>query len=171
MEVAVNLNVMDIREMHPTDWDSVAKIYEQGIATGYATFEKSVPTYEVWDNAHLSSCRIVAVENDTITGWAALSPVSSRCVYGGVAEVSVYVAKEHTGKGIGKMLMLHLIPQSEKEGIWTLQSGIFPENEGSIALHKKVGFRYIGKREKVGQLDGMWKDNLLFERRSMIVGV
>ena len=157
--------------MYPTDWDSVAKIYEQGIATGYATFEKNVPSFEAWDNAHLSSCRLVAIENDTVIGWAALSAVSSRCVYGGVAEVSVYVAREHSGKGIGKMLMLHLIPQSEKEGIWTLQSGIFPENEGSIVLHKKVGFRYIGKREKVGQLDGIWKDNLLFERRSKIVGI
>ena len=139
---------MDIREMYPTDWDSVAKIYEQGIATGYATFEKNVPSFEAWDNAHLSSCRLVAIENDTVIGWAALSAVSSRCVYGGVAEVSVYVAREHSGKGIGKMLMLNLIPQSEKEGIWTLQSGIYPENEGSIVLHNKQGFPNIGKREK-----------------------
>ncbi|MCP4978337.1 MAG: N-acetyltransferase [Maribacter sp.] len=162
---------MQIREMHPSDWELVAKIYAQGIATGYATFEKSIPTYEVWDKDHLSSCRIVAIENDSVIGWAALSPVSGRCVYGGVGEVSVYVATEHSGLGIGKKLMYHLISESEKEGYWTLQSGIFPENEGSIALHKKVGFRYIGKRERVGQLDGEWKDNLLFERRSKSVGI
>ena len=162
---------MQIREMQPADWDSVATIYAEGIATEYATFEKSIPTYEAWDSTHLKSCRIVVVDNNTILGWAALSPVSSRCVYGGVAEVSVYVAKEYFGKGVGKMLMHHLISESEKIGLWTLQSGIFPENESSIALHKKVGFRYIGKRERVGQLDGIWKDNLLFERRSKTVGI
>jgi len=162
---------MQIRKMQPADWNSVARIYVEGIATGYATFEKSIPTYEAWDNAHLKACRIVVVENKNILGWAALSPVSSRCVYGGVAEVSVYVAKKHFGKGVGEMLMYHLISESEKIGLWTLQSGIFPENEASIALHKKVGFRYIGKRERVGQLDGVWKDNLLFERRSKTVGI
>ena len=162
---------MQIREMQPTDWNSVARIYAEGIAMGYATFEKSIPTYEAWNSAHLNSCRFVAVDNSSILGWAALSPVSNRCVYGGVAEVSVYVTKEHLGNGMGKMLMYHLISESEKIGLWTLQSGIFPENEASIALHKKVGFRYIGKRERVGQLDGVWKDNLLFERRSKIVGI
>jgi len=162
---------MQIREMHPADWDSVARIYADGIATGYATFEKSIPTFETWDNAHLRSCRMVVVDNDKIIGWVALSPVSSRCVYGGVAEVSVYVAKEHFGRGVGKILMHHLISESEKIGIWTLQSGIFPENKASIALHNKVGFRYIGKRERIGQLDGIWKDNLLFERRSKTVGI
>ena len=162
---------MKKREMHPADWDSVATIYAEGIATGYATFEKSIPTYEAWDSAHLKSCRMVVVDNNIILGWAALSPVSNRCVYGGVAEVSVYVAKAYFGKGVGKMLILHLISESEKIGLWTLQSGIFPENESSIALHKKVGFRYIGKRERVGQLDGIWKDNLLFERRSKTVGI
>ena len=162
---------MKKREMHPADWDSVATIYAEGIATGYATFEKSIPTYEAWDSAHLKSCRMVVVDNNIILGWAALSPVSNRCVYGGVAEVSVYVAKAYFGKGVGKMLILHLISESEKIGLWTLQSGIFPENESSIALHKKVGFRYIGKRERVGQSDGIWKDNLLFERRSKTVGI
>jgi L-amino acid N-acyltransferase YncA len=162
---------MQIRKMQPADWDSVATIYAEGIATGYATFEKSIPTYEVWDSAHLKSCRMVVVYKNTILGWAALSPVSNRCVYGGVAEVSVYVAKAYFAKGVGKMLMHHLISESEKIGLWTLQSGIFPENESSIALHKKVGFRYIGKRERVGQLDGIWKDNLLFERRSKTVGI
>lgn len=153
------------------DWKAVASIYAEGIATGYATFEKQIPTYEVWDKAHLKSCRIIAVHNNIISGWAALSPVSDRCVYGGVAEVSVYVGQAYSRKGVGKQLMVELISQSEKNGYWTLQSGIFPENVGSIALHKKVGFRYLGTRERVGQLDGIWKDNLLFERRSKIVGI
>ena len=104
-------------------------------------------------------------------GWAALSPVSDRCVYGGVAEVSVYVGQNHKGKGVGKLLMQHLIEHSESEGFWTLQSGIFPENKGSIRLHEKVGFRYLGKRERVGKLNGTWKDNLLFERRSKVIGI
>lgn len=161
---------MDIREMHPADWDSVAQIYAEGIATGDATFEKSIPAYQAWDKAHLPSCRWVAVENDRILGWAALSPVSSRYVYRGVAEVSIYVGTAYTGKGVGTTLMHSLIASSENEGYWTLQSGIFPENEGSIALHRKAGFRYIGIRKKIGQLEGIWKDNLLFERRSKIVG-
>jgi len=161
---------MLLREMQRTDWDSVASIYAEGIATGFATFETRIPTYKAWDKVHLKTCRIVVADNNTILGWAALSPVSSRCVYGGVAEVSVYVAKNHFRKGVGKMLMQKLITESEKEGYWTLQAGIFPENEGSIALHKKVGFRYIGKRERVGKLEGIWKDNLLFERRSDTVG-
>ncbi|EAR02469.1 GNAT family N-acetyltransferase [Maribacter sp. HTCC2170] len=162
---------MHIYAMAPKDWESVSKIYKAGINTGCATFEKKVPSYEDWDKAHISSCRIVIKENDKVIGWAALSTVSSRCVYGGVAEVSVYVGQDHSGKGAGKLLMMHLIAQSEKDGFWTLQSGIFPENEASIALHKKAGFRYIGKREKVGQLDGVWKDNLLFERRSKTIGI
>jgi phosphinothricin acetyltransferase len=161
---------MRLREMHTQDWKSVARIYAEGIATGYATFETQIPTYEAWDKVHLNTCRFVVIEKDAVLGWAALSPVSSRCVYGGVAEVSVYVSQNHYGKGVGKMLMQKLITESEKEGYWTLQSGIFPENEGSIALHKKVGFRYIGKRERVGKLLGLWKDNLLFERRSSTVG-
>ena len=162
---------MQIREMQQSDWEAISIIFAEGIATGYATFEKNIPSYETWDNAHLKSCRIVVLKDKTVLGWAALSPVSSRCVYGGVAEVSVYVAQKHKNQGVGKLLMQHLIEQSEKEGLWTLQSGIFPENYGSIKLHEKVGFRYIGKREQVGKIDGVWKDNLLFERRSKIVGI
>ncbi|MGB5667592.1 MAG: N-acetyltransferase family protein [Maribacter sp.] len=162
---------MQIRQMQQSDWEAISAIYAEGIATGYATFEKNIPSYELWDNAHLKSCRIVALKDITVLGWAALSPVSSRCVYGGVAEVSVYVAQKHKSQGVGKLLMQHLIEQSEKEGLWTLQSGIFPENYGSIKLHEKVGFRYIGKREQVGKIGGVWKDNLLFERRSKIVGL
>ncbi|QLG44866.1 GNAT family N-acetyltransferase [Costertonia aggregata] len=163
---------MTIRSMTKGDWSKIAEIYKEGILTGFATFETTVPTFADWDSAHMNSCRLVATdENQKVVGWAALSPVSSRCVYGGVAEVSVYVAKNSRGKSIGKLLMQQLISESEKEGLWTLQSGIFPENEGSILLHKKMGFRYIGKRERVGKLHGEWKDNLLFERRSKIIGV
>lgn len=157
--------------MSKIDWQAVATIYEDGIATGFATFETNVPTYDVWDEAHMKTCRLVCVLGEKVLGWAALSPVSSRCVYGGVAEVSVYVSEKSRGLGAGKLLMKHLIEKSEAENIWTLQSGIFPENEGSVKLHEKMGFRFIGKRERVGKLDGIWKDNLLFERRSTVVGV
>ncbi|WP_236262812.1 GNAT family N-acetyltransferase [Aggregatimonas sangjinii] len=160
-----------VRPMHSDDWESVSRIYAEGIATGFATFETDVPSYESWDAAHMQSCRIVASENGNILGWAALSPVSNRCVYGGVAEVSVYIGEKSRGKGVGKLLMKTLIHDSESVGIWTLQSGIFPENKGSVQLHEKMGFRYIGKRERVGKLDGIWKDNLLFERRSKTIGV
>lgn len=162
---------MTIRNMTREDWSEVAKIYLEGISTGYATFETSVPDFESWDKAHLKECRFIAVEGNKVLGWAALSPVSSRCVYGGIGEVSVYIAAASRGSGVGKALVLKLIEESEKEGYWTIQSGIFPENIASIKLHEKVGFRFIGKREKVGKTkDGLWKDNLLYEKRSKIVG-
>ena len=160
-----------VRKMNAEDWNSVSSIYKQGIATGFATFETDVPDFETWDSAHLKTCRIVAIQGDEIVGWAALSPVSGRCVYGGVGEVSVYIAANARGLGVGKRLMEQLILESEKEGLWTLQSGIFPENEASIQLHKKMGFRYIGKREKIGRtVEGIWRDNVLFERRSGVIG-
>jgi phosphinothricin acetyltransferase len=162
---------MEIREMTPDDWNAVAAIYAEGIATGYATFETEIPDYDTWDANHLKIGRIVATEDDRILGWAALSPVSGRCVYGGVAEVSVYTRANNRGKGIGMLLMTALVARSEKAGFWTLQSGIFPENRGSVKLHEKAGFRLIGTREKVGKLDGVWKDNLLFEKRSKLVGL
>lgn len=162
---------MVIRNMQASDWEQVSQIYTEGIATGFATFETNAPSYESWDSAHISSCRIVAEEGNTILGWAALSPVSSRCVYGGVGEVSVYIGAASRGKGIGKLLLEHLITDSENAGFWTIQSGVFPENKASIKLHEKVGFRYIGKRERVGKIHGVWKDNLLFERRSNNVGI
>jgi len=163
---------MEIRKMTKDDWPQVARIYDEGINTGFATFETKVPDYKTWDNAHVKECRLLAMDKTQVLGWAALSSVSSRCVYGGVAEVSVYIGENARGKGVGKALMLQLIQQSEKAGYWTIQSGIFPENKASIQLHEKVGFRFIGKRERVGKTsEGLWKDNLLFERRSKIIGV
>ncbi|UII81202.1 GNAT family N-acetyltransferase [Flagellimonas sp. CMM7] len=161
---------MQVRKMKASDWEDVSQIYAQGIATGFATFEQTIPSYEIWDQAHVKQCRLIAEENGEILGWAALSPVSSRCVYGGIGEVSVYIGATSRGKGVGKLLLEQLISESEKAGFWTIQSGIFPENEASIYLHKKVGFRFIGKRERVGKLHGVWKDNLLFEKRSETIG-
>ncbi|MDG1571201.1 GNAT family N-acetyltransferase [Robiginitalea sp. M366] len=162
---------MEIRPMLATDWPEVARIYREGIATGFATFETEAPQYEAWNRAHLPECRLVAEQKGSVLGWAALSPVSGRCVYGGVAEVSIYIGDGNRGKGIGMRLMEHLIRESEAAGLWTLQSGIFPENEASIRLHEKAGFRRLGYREKVALHQGVWKDNVLFERRSPTVGL
>jgi L-amino acid N-acyltransferase YncA len=153
------------------DWTAVRAIYLEGIATGNATFETTAPKWEAWDRAHLGSCRFVALAQGAIAGWAALSAVSSRCVYAGVAEVSVYVAGRARGKGVGLALMTWLVAESEKQGIWTLQAGIFPENVASVELHKRVGFRIVGKRERVGCMDSRWRDVVLMERRSTIVGI
>jgi len=150
---------------------SVKKIYEEGIATGNATFQTNSPEWSEWDKGHLSHCRFVAIDDDEIAGWAALTPVSGRCVYAGVAEVSVYVGASHRGKGIGKLLLDRLIKESEAKNIWTLQAGIFPENTPSIKLHENHGFRQVGYREKIGQMKGVWRDTVLLERRSKIVGV
>ena len=160
-----------ITKMLPGHWNAVADIYKQGIATGMATFEKDIPSWDAWNANHIEKCRSVALIGKNIIGWAALSTVSSRCVYGGVGEVSVYVGTANRGKGVGELLLRNLIDQSEKLGYWTLQSGIFPENKKSIELHQKAGFRIIGYREKIGQLDGVWKDNILMERRSKITGL
>jgi phosphinothricin acetyltransferase len=157
--------------MQESDWPAVARIYKEGLDTGIATFETTVPNYSDWDQAHLAYGRLIATSNTTELGWAALSPVSNRCVYGGVAEISVYVSEQARGRGIGLLLLKRLIPLSEQHGIWTLQSGIFPENTASIRVHEKAGFRLIGRRERVGKRDGVWKDNLLFERRSTTVGI
>ena len=165
------INEVQINKMRRVDWGSVSKIYKDGIETGLATFEKEIPSWEKWDKNHLKTCRLIAILDNKILGWAALSAVSSRCIYRGVAEVSVYVAKQEWGNKIGEKLMLALIGESEKEGLWTLQSGIFSNNLPSIELHKNVGFRVIGYREKIGRLNGEWKDNILMERRSKIIGV
>jgi L-amino acid N-acyltransferase YncA len=163
--------MMEINSIQEKDYPSIAEIYLQGIATGYATFQTEAPEWDVWDKSHVSFCRLAAFENDEMLGWAALSPVSSRCVYGGVAEVSIYVASGVRGKGIGKILFAQLIKESEENSLWTLQSGVFPENIGSIKLHEDMGFRKIGFREKIGNMKGVWRDNVIMERRSKIVGV
>jgi L-amino acid N-acyltransferase YncA len=173
-----------IDQMRPEDYDQVRRIYEEGIASGDATFETQAPSWEAWDASHVRTCRVVAREVDSAThgpdggtvggrsvlGWAALSPVSSRCVYSGVAEVSVYVTATARGRGVGRALLKELIRQSEAAGFWTLQAGIFPENSASLALHKRLGFREVGRRERIGQLSGRWRDTLLLERRSRVVG-
>jgi phosphinothricin acetyltransferase len=160
-----------IEKLRPEDWPAVRAIYEEGIATGNATFETQVPDWEDWDASHLGDCRLVARKGGHIVGWGALSPVSGRCVYAGVAEVSVYVADAARGQGIGKRLLQALIEVSERWGIWTLQAGIFPENQASIGLHESCGFRQVGTRVRIGQLKGMWRDVVLLERRSETVGV
>jgi L-amino acid N-acyltransferase YncA len=152
-------------------WPIVRDIYAEGITTGNATFETVVPDWTKWDAAHHRECRHVAKDGQEILGWAALSPVSSRQVYAGVAEVSIYVAGTARGRGVGKALLKALIESSERRGIWSLQAGIFPENAASIRLHKSCGFREVGLRQRLGQLAGVWRDVCLLERRSRSVGV
>jgi L-amino acid N-acyltransferase YncA len=160
-----------IEAMRGDDWPAVRNIYSEGIATGNATFETETPEWTKWDQAHLQACRLVARDTQRVLGWAALSAVSGRRVYSGVAEVSVYVAAEARGRGVDKALLQSLIEQSELSGIWTLQAGIFPENVPSIALHKSCGFREVGLRQKLGQRGGIWRDVVLLERRSSSVGL
>lgn len=156
-------------------WPSVREIYLQGIATGDATFQTSAPEWEEWDRSHLPHSRMVALETgkqaapeqNRVIGWIALTPVSSRCVYAGVAEISVYIDPDHRGKGVGKALMQAVISDSEVNGIWTLQAGIFPENTASIRLHENVGFRVVGVREKIGKMNGRWRDTVFLEKRSI----
>lgn len=186
---------MEIEYLLPEHWPVVKAIYEAGLATGNASFQTSAPPWEEWDNAHLTHSRLVAVDRDggvgsgvaadgrvsdagaagvrggVIAGWAALTPVSGRCVYAGVAEVSVYIDTRYRGKGIGKLLLQALIGESEAHGIWTLQAGIFPENVASIRLHADAGFRQVGIREKIGKMRDRWRDTVLLERRSASVGL
>lgn len=162
--------MMTVRAMTAADWPAVRAIYEDGIATGHATFETSAPAWEQWDGDHLEACRLVAEDAGEVLGWAALTQVSGRCVYAGVAEVSIYVAPAAHGRGIGQRLLSALIDQSERAGLWTLQAGIFPENDASVALHERCGFRIVGRREKLGKTNGAWRDVLLLERRSTIAG-
>jgi L-amino acid N-acyltransferase YncA len=161
---------LQIEPMQEADWPSVRVIYLDGIATRLATYETQAPDWQTWNANHRPDCRLVARSDDQVLGWAALTPVSGRCVYAGVAEVSVYVASSVWGRGIGKALLQALVEASEEAGIWTLQAGIFPENEASIALHKSCGFRVVGVRERLGQLDGVWRDVMFLERRSQRVG-
>jgi L-amino acid N-acyltransferase YncA len=162
---------LDIIPMLPEHWPTVRRIYAEGIATGNATFETNVPDWSHWDAAHASHCRLIAYDGESIVGWAALSLVSRREVYAGVAEVSIYVAEKTRAKGIGLALLKSLIEESERHGIWTLQAGIFPENIASVALHKSCGFCEVGVRRRLGQLAGVWRNVLLLERRSSRVGV
>lgn len=160
-----------VTPMGPDDWGEVRMITEEGIATGHASFDTEVPDWSAWDKGHLKACRLVARVEDKIAGWAALSPVSSRCVHSGVAEVSLYVGSGFRGRGVGKALMAELVDASERAGIWTLQGGVFPENAASIALQKAFGFREVGRQERMGRLNGVWRDVVLMERRSRVVGV
>jgi phosphinothricin acetyltransferase len=162
---------MDIISLQEIHYPEVARIYLEGIASGHATFQTEAPDWQEWNKAHLSHSRFAAIENNNVTGWAALTPVSGRCVYAGVAEVSVYVAAAHRGKGIGHLLMQKLVSESEANNIWTLQSGIFPENSASIELHYKNGFRLVGTREKIGKMKGAWRDTVILERRSKVTGI
>lgn len=161
-----------VEKMLPGHWPEVRAVYEEGLATGDATFETEAPGWERWDASHLRACRLVALlDGGRVAGWAALSPISARKVYAGVAEVSVYVGAEFRGRGVGRALLEALVCESESEGIWTLQAGIFPENAASVALHRACGFREVGRRERVGKLGGRWRDTVLLERRSRTVGV
>jgi len=165
--------MIEIRKLSLADWESIRAIYLEGIATGQATFETVAPSWAKWDEGHLPFGRLGATfpAEQKIKGWAALSPVSARAVYKGVAEVSVYVAADARGRGVGRALLGGLIAESEVNGIWTLQAGIFPENEVSITLHKTFGFRVVGTRERIGKLKGVWRDTVLLERRSKVVAI
>jgi phosphinothricin acetyltransferase len=161
---------MVVDTLTPDDWPAVRASYAAGIATGQATFETEPPTWEAWDAGHLAACRICARAGGDVVGWAALSPVSRRAVYAGVAEVSVYVRPHWQGRGVGSALLAALVAASERAGIWTLQAGVFPENVASLRLHARHGFRVVGRRERIGRLAGQWRDTVLLERRSEVVG-
>jgi L-amino acid N-acyltransferase YncA len=157
---------LELRELTHEDWPAVRAIYEQGIAGGQATFETEAPSWDDWDRSHLEGHRLVALQDGEVVGWAALSPVSSRCVYEGVTENSVYVADSAQGRGVGRALLEELIARSERDGIWTIQAGVFPENEASIELHQRCGFRLVGLHERIGKHHGVWRDVVRMERRS-----
>jgi phosphinothricin acetyltransferase len=160
---------LTVESMRASDWPAIGAIYAEGIATGNATFETETPDWLKWNAAHIDGCRFVAREAGQVIGWAALSRVSSREVYAGVAEVSVYVAERARGRGVGLKLLQVLVAASEQAGFWTLQAGIFAENTASIRLHECCGFRIVGRREKIACLHGAWRDTVLMERRSAVV--
>jgi len=168
--MATDTSAVTIDHLQPEHWPEVARIYAEGIQTGNATFETSVPSWEEWDASHLADHRLVALRGSAVVGWAAVSSVSDRCVYGGVVENSVYVAGEARGEGVGRRLLEGLIASTEQAGVWTIQTGIFPENAASVALHERVGFEIVGRRKRLGKLNGVWRDVLLLERRSDVVG-
>ena len=156
---------MRIRELRAEDWPAVEAIYAEGIATRNATFETETPTWAEFDAGRLRDHRLVAIDGDRIVGWAAFSAASSRACYAGVVEHSVYVASEYRGRGIGRTLLEALVHSADSGGIWTIQTSVFPENEASLALHERVGFRVVGRRERIAQLDDVWRDTILLERR------
>jgi len=158
-----------LRSLEPADWPAVRAIYWEGIRSGLASFETAVPDWEDWDADHLAEPRLVATVGGEVAGWAALAPVSARRCYCGVAENSVYVAREHHGRGVGRRLLEALLRDAEAVGIWTVQSQIFPENRASLALHERSGFRVVGVRERLGKRDGLWRDVYLIERRSEVI--
>lgn len=155
-----------IKKLQLQHWPEVARIYGQGIATGDATFETEIPTWESWNSSHLAEHRFIATSSGKVVGWVAIAPVSERCVYGGVVESSVYVSAEAQGTGVGTSLLECLIESTERAGIWTIQAGMFPENVGSVRLHQRAGFEIVGRRKRLGKLNGEWRDVLLTERRS-----
>ena len=163
---------LNIRQMVPEDWEAVRTIYLDGIATGEATFETTAPSWDQWDSCHLPFARLIGASktDGSVKGWAALAPVSMRSAYAGVAEVSIYIARDSRGQGLGRQLLTLLIAESEQNGIWTLQASVFPENLASIAIHESCGFRAVGIRERIGRMNGLWRDTLLMERRSKVVG-
>ncbi len=165
------MKLITIQPLTAAHWPDAARIYEAGIATGNATFQTEAPLWEAWNKAHRPDCRLVALCEGEVAGWAALSPVSGRPVYAGVAEVSIYVDPAFRGQGVGDGLMKALIEESEREGVWTLQSGVFPENAASMRLHQKHGFRTIGLKEKIGKMHSVWRDVAMLERRSRVAGI
>jgi L-amino acid N-acyltransferase YncA len=167
--MSVSAPAATIAELRPEHWPQVARIYAEGMATGHATFETVVPEWDEWDRTHLAEHRFVALLNERVVGWVAASPVSERCAYDGVVENSVYVDESARGRGVGRQLLERLIESTERAGIWTIQTGIFPENEASVRLHERVGFEVIGRRRRLGKLHGAWRDVLLLDRRSAVV--
>jgi L-amino acid N-acyltransferase YncA len=161
---------VEFRPLTQNDWERVALIFKQGIETGNATFETQIPSWEQWNLTHVKTCRIVATVQNIVVGWAALINSSTRKVYAGVGEVSIYISNEFKGKKVGTLLLKKLIEESEKYGFWTLQAGIFPENKASIKLHQNSGFRIVGYRERIGQMNGTWRDTVFLERRSKKIG-
>jgi phosphinothricin acetyltransferase len=167
--MAVEAPLAEVAELRPEHWRAVVRIYAEGIATGDATFETEVPKWESWDAARLREHRFVALRDGEVVGWVAASAVSDRCVYAGVVEHSVYVARNVWGQGIGRVLLEALIASTEAAGIWTIQTGIFPENVPSLRLHERVGFELVGRRKRIGKRDGVWRDVLMVERRSAVI--
>jgi L-amino acid N-acyltransferase YncA len=159
-----------IEPMTAADWPAVRSIYEEGIATGNATFETQAPAWTEWDSRHVPECRLVVRDGDRVVAWAALSRASARQVYAGVAEDSIYVASLARGQGIANLLLSNLVRESERQGVWTLQTSIFPENEASLRLHRACGFREVGRRERIARLHSIWRDTILMERRSSVIG-